>query len=113
MSSSLSPWRVVVLMLDPSVFPNSMDFQLARTLGGNFVDVHRPIAALRRNVFVHWVPSNALHIVIMFHNLFNAFPVVRSEDPRDVIGATGEDVIPVRAPREIIDLHCSASVKSS
>jgi hypothetical protein len=69
------PWRVTVLMLNPSVFPNGMDLQLTGTLGGNFVDVHRAIAALRRNVFVHGIPGDALDVMIMLHDLFDTFSI--------------------------------------
>jgi hypothetical protein len=100
-------------MLDPGVFPDGMDIQLARTLEGNFVDVHRPIAALRRNVLVHRIPGDTLNVVVMLHDLFDAFPLVYGENPGDVIGATSKDVFPGGAPREIVDLHCSASVESN
>ena len=88
-----------MLMLDPRVFPDGMNLQLAGPLGGDLMDMHRPIAALCRNVLVHGVPGDALYVVAVLHNLFDAFPVACRKDSRDIIGTTGEDVFPGRTPR--------------
>jgi len=101
-----------VLVLDPRVFTDSVHLQLAGTLGGNLVDMHRPITALGRDVLVHGIPSDALYVVVMLYDLLDAFPVACGEYSRDVIGATGKDVFPGGTPREIVDLHCGASVES-
>jgi hypothetical protein len=113
MSSSSLPWRVIVLMLNPGVFSDGMNLQLTGTLEGDFVDVHRPITALRRNVFVHGIPGDPLNVVTMFDDLFDAFSVACTKNSCDVIGTTGKDVFPRGAPREIVDLHRSAPVESS
>ena len=101
-----------MLMLDPRVFPDGMDLQLTRALGDNLVNMHRPIAALRRDVFIHGIPGDTLYVVAMLHNLFDAFPIARGENSRDIIRATCEDVFPSGAPSEIIDLHRGASMGS-
>jgi hypothetical protein len=100
-----------VLVLNPCVLPDSVDLQLAGSLGGDFVHVHRPIAALCRNVLVHGIPGDTLYIVVVFHDLFDAFPVACGEDSRDVISTAGEEVFPSGTPCEIVDLHCGASVE--
>ena len=100
-----------MLMLDPRVFPNSMNLQLAGTFGRNLVDMHRPIAALRRDVLIHGIPGDTLYVVAVLHNLFDAFPVARGEDSRDIICTARKDVFPGGAPREIVDLHRSASAE--
>lgn len=113
MPSSSLPWRLIVLMLNPSVFPDGMDLQLAGSFGDDFVNVHRPIAALRCDVLVHRIPGDALDIVTVFNNLFDTFSVTRSEDSCNIIGTSSKDVFPVGAPSEIVDLHRSASVGTS
>ena len=35
--------------------------------------MHRAVAALRCNIFVERIPSDALHVMVMFGNLGNAF----------------------------------------
>ena len=101
-----------MLMLDPRIFTDSVHLQLTGTLGGDLVDVHRTIATLCRDILVHRIPSDALYVVAMLYDLFDAFAITCGEYSRDVIGTTGEDVFPGGTPREIVDLHCSASVES-
>ena len=101
-----------MLMLDPCVFTDSVHLQLAMSLGGDLVDMHRSITALRRDVLVHGIPGDPLYVVAMLHDLFDAFSVTRGEYSRDVIGTASKDVFPGGTPREIVNLHCGASVES-
>jgi len=39
----------------------------------NSIYVHRPVAALRRNILVQRVPRNALHIVVVLRNFMDTF----------------------------------------
>lgn len=54
------------------VFPDRVS--LKRSLfGRDSINMHGAVAALRGNVFIQGVPSNALHIVTVFCNLVNTF----------------------------------------
>jgi len=77
------------------------------------VDMHRSIAALRRDILIHGIPGDALYIVTVLHNLFDAFPVGRGEDSCDIVCTARKDVFPGRAPGEIVDLHRGASVEEA
>jgi hypothetical protein len=55
------------------VLAHSMHLQIA-VLVRNAVDVHRPVAALGRDIFIQRVPGNALHEVVMLGQLVKTLP---------------------------------------
>jgi hypothetical protein len=61
-----------VLLRDPRVFTHGVNFERAR-FGRDAVDVHRPVAALRRNIFIQRIPRDTLHVVVVFGDLRNTF----------------------------------------
>jgi hypothetical protein len=60
------------MILYSGVFPNGMGFKVALFVG-DAVDVHGAIAALSGNVFIQWIPSDSLNIVVMFSYLLHTF----------------------------------------
>lgn len=70
---AMGAWGPTVPMRHARVFADSMGLKGA-LLGGDAVDVHGAVAALRGNVFVERVPGYALHVVRVFGDFMYAFP---------------------------------------
>jgi hypothetical protein len=64
--------RARVVVYHACVFPHGVRFECP-TLCGDAVDVHRTVAALRRNVLVERIPGDALHVVGVFGDFMHAF----------------------------------------
>ena len=61
-----------MLLGDARVFANGVNFEGAR-FGGDAVDVHRTVAALRGNIFIERIPCDALDVMVVFGDLRNTF----------------------------------------
>jgi hypothetical protein len=57
-----------LMVVHTCILANGMGLENAR-LGRYTVDMHGPIAGLRRDILVEWIPSHALNIVVVFSYL--------------------------------------------
>lgn len=67
-----SAWCTTVSVTYPRILSDSVNLDIP-LLERDTVDVHGPIAALGGDVFVQRVPSNPLHIMIVFRYLMDTF----------------------------------------
>jgi hypothetical protein len=72
-----------VVVYHPCVFPHSVRFECP-ALCGDAVDVHRAVAALRRDVLVERIPRDTLHVVGMFGDFVYAFAWVERGETESV-----------------------------
>jgi hypothetical protein len=79
-------------------------------LGRNAVYMHSTVTTLGGDELVHWIPRNALDIVVMLREFPDAGPIRNAEDTSSIIRTTGNHVFARRAPSNIIDFVCRATV---
>lgn len=79
--------------------------------GGNCVDVDGTIRALRGKELVEWVPGDTLDIVRMFGDFANNGAICCVVHSRSVVRATGNNIFPIRAPREVVNFSCRCAAK--
>ena len=78
LDTTLRAWCARVVERHAGVFPDGVS--LERSLfRRDTINVHGAVTALRGNVFIQGVPSNALHIVTVFGYLMNTFTCVHDE----------------------------------
>ena len=65
--------RMAVAVRHASVLADGVRLERAARLCHDAVYVHRAVRTLRRDVFIEWVPRNALHVVQMLCDLVYAF----------------------------------------